>query len=158
LRSYFIGLSQNPLEADQHLRNVWTSLKPVVPASLSMEGIEGPGSWALNKKCYVTVVLVKQGKVAFNYAALSPADSDYELLRSEMSKLLGTKIDAKPAGFDRGGMMGGGEGRGGSAERRPSREAGEPASRRAGEGRPAESRPKEKPKDERGGETQRKSG
>ena len=106
LRSYFVGLTQSPLTADQRLRDVWSSLKPVVPASLSMEGIEGPGNWALNKKCYVTVVLVKNGKVAFNYAALSPADSDYELLRLELSKLLGVKIDAKPPGFDRGGMMG----------------------------------------------------
>jgi len=156
LRSYFVGLTQSPLTADQRLRDVWSSLKPVVPASLSMEGIEGPGNWALNKKCYVTVVLVKNGKVAFNYAALSPADSDYELLRLELSKLLGVKIDAKPPGFDRGGMMGGGEGRGGRPDARPAREGSEPASRRAGDGKPAESRPKEKPKEERGAENQRK--
>jgi hypothetical protein len=144
LRSYFVGLTQDPLTADQRLRDVWGSLKIGVPATISLDGLEGPGSWALNKKCYVTIVLVKDGKVAFNYAALSPADSDYEMLRGELSKLLGAKIDAVPENPPPGMRGGRGEGRGeGRAEG--------PASRRAGDGRQPESRPGERPKERKEG-------
>jgi hypothetical protein len=75
--------------------------------------------------------------VVFNYAALAPSDAEYETLRAELSKLLGAKIDAKPADGGRGSAMGGG----GRPEGRPPREGGEPASRRAGETKPPASRP-----------------
>jgi general secretion pathway protein G len=116
LKCSFVGLTDNLLTADQRLRDVWLSLKPAFPALLSKDGIEGPGSWGLNKKCYFTVVLVKGGKVVYNLASLAGSEGEFEALRAEMSKMLGVKIDAKPAAAGR--MGGRGEG-GEMDERRP---------------------------------------
>jgi len=90
--------------ADQRLRDVWQSLKPPFPALLSKDGLEGPGAWGLNKKCFTTVVLVKGGKVVYNMAALAAGDKDFETLQRELSKLLGVKIEVKP---ETAGAMGG---------------------------------------------------
>lgn len=129
LHSYFIALGADPIAADQRLRDVWSSLKPAVPVSLSADGIEGPGSWGINKKCYATVVLAKNNKVVFNYASLAPADADYEMLKSEISKFIGTDLHVKLVTAPSGAReMGGREMGGRGAE---SREA--PASRSARE-------------------------
>lgn len=108
LKSYFIGLCPDPLAAEQRLRDVWSSRPLRVVASLSKDGVEGPGNWGLNKKCDVTVILVKNGTVVFNYAALAPADSDYEVLREEIGRLVDRKLVAELVGGPgmRGGMQG----------------------------------------------------
>lgn len=124
VKSYFIGLAADALAGDQRLRDVWTSIKPGIPAAISVDGPEGPGAWGINKKSKVTAVLANENKVIYNYTSLSPADSDYELLRTEVSKLAGKPIMVKFASFGGGGgrgmepgMKGGGAegGRGGSA-------------------------------------------
>ncbi|MBI3818113.1 MAG: hypothetical protein HY286_05425 [Planctomycetes bacterium] len=127
MKAYFIGLGVEPIAADQRLRNVWLSLKPPVAASLSVDGVEGPGNWGINKNCYVTLVLAKDGKVVYNYAALSPADSDYETIQNEVGKLINKKISVKLVTPE--GRMGMGS-RGGAASR-PVRVESRPASRPA---------------------------
>ncbi len=140
LRTYYVGLGVDRLQGDQRLRDVWTSLKPPVPALLSADGIEGPGNWGLNRKSAVTLVLAKEGKVVFNYTALSPADSDYESIRAAMSKLVGKELVApRPQG--RGGMERGGRGE----EARPPGREGAGAGAR-GDAPPA-ARPSPKPVD-----------
>lgn len=131
LRSYFIGLSDDLLAADQRLRDVWTSLRPPVAALLSKDGIEGPGSWGLNKKCYSTFVVVRGGRVLYNRAALSPGPGDFEELRNELSKLLGVSLDVDLDSLNAmGGGMGGRGGREGAmaggrdeGARRPAKDA-----------------------------------
>lgn len=122
LKSVFVALHGDQLAADQRLRDVWTSLKPPIPASVSVDGAEGPGSWGLDKRCTVTVVLAKEGKVVFNYAALSASPAEWEKLRAELGSMLGAKITARPeGGRPMGGEMGG-------------REGARPAGRRGAEG------------------------
>lgn len=107
LRSYFVALTADPITADQRLRDVWGLTHTPVPASISLEGLEGPGAWGLNRKCIITVVLAENGIVQFNYAAMQPADADYVTLQKEVEKLVGAKLDVKlNLGNDRR-MMGG---------------------------------------------------
>lgn len=107
LRSYFVGLFPDRLEGEQRLRDVWTSLRPKTPASLSVDGLEGPGAWGLNKKCLVTVVLAKDGKVAFNRAVLSPGERDFDEIRAALSELVGRAVTSRPAeGAGMSGMSG----------------------------------------------------
>jgi hypothetical protein len=92
LRAYFIGLLPDRLEGDQRLRDAWSSLKPFIPVCLSPDGVEGPGSWGLNKQCQVTVVVAKDGKVVANVSALSPGDQDFEAIRAALQGVLGKPI------------------------------------------------------------------
>ncbi|MFN0207306.1 MAG: type II secretion system protein GspG [Planctomycetota bacterium] len=113
VKSYFIGLAADALAGDQRLRDVWKSVDPGIAASISVDGPEGPGAWGINKKSKVTAVLANENKVTYNYASLSPADSDYELLRTEVSKLAGKPMVVKFSNFTGGrgandGGMGGG--------------------------------------------------
>ena len=97
LRAYFVGLFPDRLEGEQRLRDVWTSLRPAAAPFVSVDGVEGPGSWGLNKKCLVTVVLVKGGRVAFNRAVLSPGQRDFDEIRAALSELVGHKVTSRPA-------------------------------------------------------------
>ena len=110
MHTYFIGLMPDRLEGDRRLRDVWMMLEPKAPANVSLEGVEGPGAWGINKKCQLTLILAKGGKVVFNHATTSPGDADNDKIRKALSDAVGYGVTSRPAWADRmmgGGMMGG---------------------------------------------------
>ena len=46
---------------------------PKIPRGLSMDGIEGPGSYGLNRNVSLTVVIAKNRKVSANFALVQPS-------------------------------------------------------------------------------------
>jgi hypothetical protein len=155
LKIFFVGLMPDRLEGDRRLRDVWMMLKPDAPANVSVEGVEGPGAWGINKKCSLTVVFGKGGKVVFNHATTSPGDKDDDVIRGALSEALGYEVTSRPAWADTmgGGMMGGGMMGGGMKSADPtdrdpamSMEAGEkPKKKPAPESLPAKPVRPEKP-------------
>jgi hypothetical protein len=57
---------------------------------VSADGIEGPGTWGLNRNVTMTVVLGREGKVLDNFAIVQPsAADDLEKLSGSIAKSLG---------------------------------------------------------------------
>jgi len=57
----------------------------------SVDGIEGPGNYGLNKECLMTLVLAKGGKVTANFALVQPGIADAPGIIAAMAKLAGDK-------------------------------------------------------------------
>ena len=54
----FIFLTDDSIRGDRNLPRVINSLKTRARAGYSVDGIEGPGNYGLNKDCLMTIVLV----------------------------------------------------------------------------------------------------
>ena len=63
LNTEFIFLIDDPIRGDQRLPRVINSIKTRARVGYSVDGIEGPGNYGLNKECLMTIVLAKEGKV-----------------------------------------------------------------------------------------------
>ena len=52
------------------------SLRWRVPVGVSVDGLEGPGSYGLNRNVTLTVLVGKAGRVRANFALVQPSDAD----------------------------------------------------------------------------------
>ncbi len=87
LNTEFIFLMDDPI----HLPRVVKSLKTRTRIGYSVDGIEGPGNYGLNKECLMTLVLAKNGKVTANFALVQPGIADAPGIIAAMAKLAGDK-------------------------------------------------------------------
>ena len=62
-RSFTIILGEDRTAAEAQLKRVNGSLQLANPLVMSTDGAEGPGNYALNRKCTLTLVLTKDGAV-----------------------------------------------------------------------------------------------
>jgi hypothetical protein len=112
---------------------MWSSLRPSVPALLSVDGIEGPGAWGLDKRCQATFILAKAGRVVFNLATLSPSEVEFDRVREAVGAALGRRLASRPAAQGRaGGAMREGAPQSRPRERRGAASRPAPPSRRTG--------------------------
>src|SRR4030095_725246 len=107
---------------------VFTGITPEEPASIAADGPEGPGNWGLHRRCQLTVVIAKQGKVLYNLTTTSPGDREDDAIREALSKVAGCACSSRPNWARSGGspMMGGGMGS--SMMSQPEMSASKPAS------------------------------
>jgi len=63
-----------------HLRN---------PIALSLDGLDGPGNYALNRKAVLTLILVKDGKVLNSIAFTDTGAKDVETVRKWVKETVG---------------------------------------------------------------------
>lgn len=68
-----VWLSDDPAEAESTLKRVRHALAKGVPTGISMDGREGPGSYGLNRKVTLTILVGNQGKVTGNFALVQPS-------------------------------------------------------------------------------------
>ena len=73
LHSAAIFLSDDPTSAEKWMQRVTQYLPKGVSWGISPEGVEGPGSYGLNRKVSVTVLVGKAGKVTANFALVQPS-------------------------------------------------------------------------------------
>ena len=93
LNTEFIFLTDDPIRGDRSLPRVVNSLKTRARVGYSIDGIEGPGNYGLNKDCLMTIVLARKGKVTANFALVQPGIADAPSIIAAMAKLAG---DDKP--------------------------------------------------------------
>jgi hypothetical protein len=89
LATQFIWLSADRSKTEQFLSAAKNSLSLQSPVSISLDGAEGPGSYGLNRRVTLTVLLTKQGRVAANFALVQPNETDAPQLLAELAKLMG---------------------------------------------------------------------
>ncbi len=90
LTSHFVLLSDDRERITAMLRG-WArgSLFPKSMVSLSVDGVEGPGSYGLNRNVAMTVLVAKGNKVVDNMVFQAPNYRDLETIMKAVAKALG---------------------------------------------------------------------
>ena len=93
VRTLFIFLSEDRVASEQRLPLVQQSLRLTSPLTLSVDGVEGPGNYGLNKRCLLTILVAKEGRVTANFALVQPGIADAPAVLAAIAKVIG---DPKP--------------------------------------------------------------
>jgi hypothetical protein len=97
-RAFTVALAGDRTAAETQLRNSSAALRLVNPMLLSLAGAEGPGNYALNRKCTLTLVLVKDGKVHRSVPFTDTGRQDLPRIRELIQEVTGP-IPADEAGL-----------------------------------------------------------
>lgn len=89
LQSFSVTLNSDRTAAEEMLRRVNGSLKLRRPITLSLDGLEGPGSMALNRQATLTVVLVNNGSVTQSIALNDTGLHDLQRIREAIEMTIG---------------------------------------------------------------------
>jgi hypothetical protein len=73
LQSAVILLSPDPAEAEAFVRRAQHALPSSVPLGISLDGLEGPGAYGLNRNVMLTVLVCKDDRVTDNFALVQPS-------------------------------------------------------------------------------------
>lgn len=87
--SFTVMLSGDRTAGEEQLARVNGSLKLANPMVLSVDGLEGPGNWALNRRAAVTVVFGKGGKVVRSEGLTDTGPNDVPRLRGWIEEVAG---------------------------------------------------------------------
>ncbi len=99
-RSFTLMLSPDRTATETRLKAVNGSLKLRNPVLLSLDGAEGPGNYALNRKAALSLILVDKGKVVRTKAFTDVNQEDEGILRGWIEELAGA-IPSDPAEYRR---------------------------------------------------------
>jgi hypothetical protein len=103
--THFVWLAADRSAAEDRLRAIQGSINFKSPISISLDGVEGPGSYGLNRKVALTVLVVKENMVVANFAITQPNETDAPKILAEMAKLVGkTPPTLADLGADRTNM------------------------------------------------------
>jgi hypothetical protein len=93
LKTEIVFLAADRLEGEQRVKAAAGSLKLQSRVGLSVDGIEGPGNYGLNKECLMTLVVTKDNTVTANFALVQPGIADAPKVLEALAKACG---DANP--------------------------------------------------------------
>ena len=94
-RSHMLLLHDDRTAAENRLKAINGSLKLAHPIILSLDGLEGPGDYALNRRAALTLVLAKGGQVTRSMALTDTGQHNLPELREWVEAVAG-KIPADP--------------------------------------------------------------
>ncbi len=80
-RGFTVTLAADRTAAETQLKNSSDAMHLANPMVLSLDGAEGPGNYALNRKCTLTLVVVKDGKVQRSVAFTDTGRQDLPRIR-----------------------------------------------------------------------------
>ena len=81
-----IWLSDDATEAENTLKRIKHALAEGVPTGISLDGREGPGSYGLNRKVMLTILVGNKDKVTANFALVQPS------LQADLPKILAAVV------------------------------------------------------------------
>jgi hypothetical protein len=91
LETGVVFLSDDATAAEERIKRI--SLTDATPTGVSMEGKEGPGSYGLNRKVTLTILVGKEGKVTANFALVQPSlQADLPKVLKEVVAVAGGKV------------------------------------------------------------------
>ena len=88
LRTHFVSLSEDRDGAERRLPQVVKSLNLRSPLGISLDGKEGPGAYGLNREVLLTILVVREQKVAANFAIVSPNETDAPRIKEAIDEVL----------------------------------------------------------------------
>lgn len=90
LHTGIVWLDDDATTAENTLQRIQHALTPAAPIGVSLDGREGPGSYGLNRKVALTILLGKGGKVAANFALVQPSlQADLPKVVTEIVRVAG---------------------------------------------------------------------
>ena len=89
LRTEVIFLSGDRIEAENRIKAVKNSLRLKSNVGLSLDGVEGPGNYGLNKNCMMTIVVAKDNRVTGNFALVQPGIADGPKVLEALARVSG---------------------------------------------------------------------
>jgi hypothetical protein len=91
LETGVVFLSDDATAAEERIKRI--PLSDATPTGVSMEGKEGPGSYGLNRKVTLTILVGKEGKVTANFALVQPSlQADLPKVLKEVVAVAGGKV------------------------------------------------------------------
>lgn len=95
LHTGVIWLDEDATAAENAVKRVKHALTADAPIGVSLNGSEGPGSYGLNRKVMLTILVGKEGKVTANFALIQPSlQADLPKILAEITKLVGGRVPA----------------------------------------------------------------
>lgn len=93
LHSRLIFLSKDPTETEAWFRRARHALPKGVSPMISIDGMEGPGAYGLNRKMTLTVLVAREGKVVANFPLIQPSvQADAAKVGQAIEKALGRDL------------------------------------------------------------------
>ncbi|MGB7325889.1 MAG: hypothetical protein WBD31_13525 [Rubripirellula sp.] len=90
LQCRLVFLTSDPTETEAWFRRARGALPEGVSPVISMDGIEGPGAYGLNRKMTLTILVANQGKVVANFPLVQPSiQADATKVGHAIEKALG---------------------------------------------------------------------
>lgn len=98
IRTEIVFLAADRLAGLQRAKAATGSLKLQSRIGLSVDGLEGPGNYGLNKECMMTIVAARENKVVANFALVQPGIADAPQVIAAFAKACG---DTNPPSIDK---------------------------------------------------------
>ena len=92
LKSLIVYLAPDKIEGERRMRAVVKSLNLEVPVGVALEGVEGPGSYGLNREVAVTALVAKERKVTANFAIIQPGTVDAPRVMTAAARHVGGRV------------------------------------------------------------------
>lgn len=93
LETGVVFLNDDATAAEDNIKRMKHALTPEAPTGISPDGKEGPGSYGLNRKVTLTILVGKQGKVTANFALVQPSlQADLPKILKEVVAVAGGKV------------------------------------------------------------------
>ncbi|HYV37543.1 MAG TPA: hypothetical protein VE988_17690 [Gemmataceae bacterium] len=89
LETHFVWLTADKTKTEQFLQGANKSLNLTSPIVISLDGIEGPGNYGLNRKVALTILVAKGTKVVANFAIVQPNETDAPKVTEAITKMMG---------------------------------------------------------------------
>ncbi|WP_395142183.1 hypothetical protein [Armatimonas sp.] len=100
LKLHHVVLYGDRLEGEKRVPLVQQSLKLGSAPMLSPDGLEGPGSYGLNKKCLLTILVGKGGKTTASFALVQPGIADAPKIVKAIAEAIGDENPPSVAELD----------------------------------------------------------
>jgi hypothetical protein len=88
-----VWLDDDPTAAENNVKRMKHALTPEAQLGVSLDGREGPGSYGLNRKVILTILVGKAGTVTANFALVQPSiQADLPKILEQVVKLVGGPV------------------------------------------------------------------
>lgn len=91
LKTYLVWLTDDAEKTKAHIGRIVKAVKLKSPVAVSVDGIEGPGNYGLNRKVTLTILVGAGGKTKANFAIIQPNETDAPKILAWMAKLAGAE-------------------------------------------------------------------
>ena len=93
LQTAVVLLSDDANDAEKNFQRIKHAFNTETPTGVSLEGLEGPGRFGLNRLVMLTIVLSKENKVVANYALVQPSlQVDLPKIAKSIVELIGGPV------------------------------------------------------------------
>lgn len=100
LKTFAIRLLADRTAGEEEIARVNGALNLASPIVLSLDGLDGPGNYALNRKCTLSLILVDGGKVRMSTGYVDAGMADLPAVRKMIEEMLG-KLPEDRAALER---------------------------------------------------------